>query len=100
MPTAEDLVRRTNVPMRIGRPKGRCDVPRFAGQIKVCKVEVSIRTSNTTTRRLWLPFHSREHILEAFENSRDYHVERRIIEGNPAVRRRFLDRRFRAPGLC
>jgi hypothetical protein len=70
----------------------RChDVPRLTSQIKVCKVEVRIRAFEYHDTEAWSGIHSREQILEAFEDSRVHHVERRIVEHNPPVRRGFLD---------
>ena len=94
MLTTGDLVRRTNVSVRIGRP-GRpdsCgDVPRLAGQIKVGEVELRIRALEYYDTQARAGVHSSEQILEAFEYGGVYNVERRIVEYNPPVGRRFLD---------
>ena len=83
-------MRRTNVSIRIG-PDSRGDVPRLAGQIKVGKVELWIRALEYYDTQARAGVHSSEQILQAFEYGGVYNVERRMIEQNPPVRRRFLD---------
>src|SRR5690348_4617108 len=74
-----------------GRPDRCGDVPRLAGQIKVGKVELRIRALEYDDTQARAGVHSFEQILEAFEYGGVYNVERRIVEQNPPVRRRFLD---------
>src|SRR3984893_8906378 len=74
-----------------GRPNSCCDVPRLAGQIKVGKVELRIRALEHYDTQARAGVHSSEQILEALEYRGVHDVERRIIEYNPPVSRRFLD---------
>src|SRR6266702_7147103 len=74
-----------------GSPDSCGDVPRLAGQIKVGKVELRIRTLEYNDTQARAGVHSSEQILEAFEYGGVYNVERRILEQNPPIRRRFLD---------
>src|SRR5881628_2596537 len=97
MLTTGDLVRRTNVSMRIGRPDSCGDVPRLAGQIKVGKIEVRIRALEYDDTQARTGVHSSDNILESFEYGSVYDVERWIFEPNPPVRRRFLDDPHRRP---
>src|SRR6266702_1045361 len=74
-----------------GRPDSCGDVPRLAGQIKVGKVELRIRTLEYNDTQARAGVHSSEQILEPFEYGGVYNVERRVFEENPPARRRFLD---------
>src|SRR5229473_6439701 len=74
-----------------GRPDGRGDVPRLAGQIEVSKVELRIRALEYYDTQARAGAHPNEQILEALEYSVVYHVERRVVEHDPPVRSRFLD---------
>jgi hypothetical protein len=80
--------------MRIGRPESPAAVvifPVLPVKSIMCKVEVRIRAFEYHDTEALAAVHSREVILEAFEDSRVYHIEGRIIEHNPPVLRRFLD---------
>ncbi len=74
-----------------GRPDSCGDVSRLAGQIKVGKVELRIRALEYDDTQARAGVHSSEQVLEAFEYGGVYNVERRIIEHNPPVCRRFLN---------
>jgi hypothetical protein len=94
MLTTEDLVRRTNVSVRIGSPErtDSCgDVAGLPCQIKVGEVKVRIRALEHDDTKARAVVHASEQILEVFEYGRVYNVERGIIEYNPPIRGRFLD---------
>jgi len=93
MLTTGDLVRRTNVSIRIGRPEGPTAVVMFPS----CRSNQSGQGRSQDSRsRIQRHagsggIHSSEEILEPFEYGGVYNVERRVFEQNPPVRRRFLD---------
>ena len=76
---------------KAGKPDGRHDVARVAGQIEVGEVELRIRALEYCDTEVRAGVHSSEQILEPFEHGGVYDVERRIVEQNPPVRRCFLD---------
>src|SRR4029077_14883717 len=73
------------------RPDSSHDVPELAGQIKVGKVKLGIRAFEYDDAQARGGVHSREEILYCVEYAGVYDVERRVIEHDPPVRRRFLD---------
>ena len=91
--TTGDLVRRTNLSIRIGRPEGPTAVMMFPilPSIKVGKVRLGVRAFEYDDPQARAGVHSREQILEGFEYAVVYDVERRVIEHIPPVRGRFLD---------
>src|SRR5712671_2688916 len=93
MLTIGDLVRRTNVSIRAGRPGGfdEAEAPRHVGQIEVGKVEVGIRALEYDDTKAGAGVHSSEQILEVFEHSGADDVEGRVVEHDPLVRRCLLD---------
>src|SRR6202030_2969747 len=66
-------------------------VPYLAGQIKVGKVKLGVRAFEYDDPQARAGVHSREQILQGFEYAGVYDVERRVIEHNPPIRRRFLN---------
>src|SRR5713226_10059311 len=101
MLTIGDLVRRTNVSIRIGRPEGpavltRPRLPGRSAKSKWARVEVGIRALEHDDPKARAGVHSSEQILQACEHAGANDVERWVIEHNPPVRRRFLD----DPHLC
>src|SRR5580693_5198133 len=90
--TTGDFVRRTNVSIRIGRPEGPTAVVMFlAGQIKVGEIEIGNRALEHDDAQPLTGVHPKKQILEASKGRRVQNVERRIIEHDPPVGRRFLD---------
>ncbi len=63
MLTTGDLVRRTNVSIRIGSPDSSHDVPYLAGQIKVGKVKLGVRAFEYDDPQARAGVHSREQVL-------------------------------------
>ena len=99
MLTTADLVRRTNVSIRIGRPEGPTAVvmlPVFPS-IKVGKVEVRTRALEHDDTKAGARVHASELVLKVFEYGGVCNVERGIIEYNPPIGGRFLDH---ARGRC
>src|SRR6266478_7262662 len=74
-----------------GRPHGCRDVPRLAGQIKVGEIEVGNRALEYDDAQCLTDVHPNKQILEASKDRCVQNVERRIIEYDPPVGRRFLD---------
>jgi hypothetical protein len=74
-----------------GRPDGRGDVSRLAGQIKVSEIEIGNRALEHDDAQALTGVHPNKQILQAVKDRRVQDVERRIVEYDFPVPRRFLD---------
>ena len=92
--TTGDRVIRTNVSVRTGRPEGPTAVmtlPSLPVQSKWLRKKSWFALSNTITRTLaGSTFRACEQVLQGLEHRPVCNVERRIVENNPPIRRRFL----------